>query len=116
MIRIVAMPGDTNANGDIFGGWLVSHMDLAGGCEASRRSRSRIVTVSINSMEFIKPISVGDIVCCYTRLLKVGLTSMQIHIESWTVSRQSEEQVKVAEGVFTYVAIDESRKPQPVDR
>ncbi|HVY53727.1 MAG TPA: acyl-CoA thioesterase [Gammaproteobacteria bacterium] len=115
-IQITAMPADTNGNGDIFGGWLVSHMDLAGSCEASLRSRTRVVTVAINSMTFIRPVSVGDIVCCYTELLKVGRTSMQINIEVWTMSLRREDKLKVAEGIFTYVAIDDQGKPQPVDK
>ena len=115
-IRIIAMPADTNASGDIFGGWLVSNMDLAGMCESTRRSCCRTVTVAINSMTFIKPVSVGDIVCCYAELIKVGRTSMQFKIECWTSSLVSEERLKVAEGEFVYVAIDEDGKPQPVDR
>jgi len=115
-IRVVAMPADTNASGDIFGGWLVSHMDLAGVCESTRRSRCRTVTVAINSLNFIKPVSVGDIVGCYTELLKVGRTSMQFKIECWTQSLKHQQLSKVAEGDFVYVAIDENGKPQPVDR
>ena len=115
-IRIVAMPGDTNANGDIFGGWLVSHMDLAASCEARCRAKSRVVTVAINTLTFIKPVNIGDIVCCYADTIKVGRTSMQIHIEVWTLQLNRPDRMKVAEGVFTFVAIDEARKPQPVDR
>jgi acyl-CoA thioesterase YciA len=115
-IRIVALPADTNANGDIFGGWLVSHMDLAGGSESERRANSRVVTVAIDSMTFIKPVSVGDLVCCYTDLLKIGNTSMKFKIEVWTLSLRHAEQLKVAEGIFTYVAIDDNGHPHPVDR
>lgn len=115
-IQIVAMPADTNANADIFGGWLVSHMDLAGSCESIRRAKCRTVTVAIDSLSFIKPVYVGDVVSCYAELIKVGNTSMQFKIESWTLSLQHEQQIKVAEGVFTYVAIDEHGKPQLVDR
>jgi len=115
-IRIVAMPADTNAAGDIFGGWLVSNMDLAGVCESTRRSLSRTVTVAINSLTFIKPVSVGDIVCCYTELIKVGHSSMEFKIECWTSSLKHQTLLKVAEGDFVYVAIDENGKPQPVDR
>ncbi|MEO8401694.1 MAG: acyl-CoA thioesterase [Gammaproteobacteria bacterium] len=115
-IRIVAMPKDTNANGDIFGGWLVSHMDMGGGIEARRRARCRVVTVAIDAMQFIKPVTVGDTVCCYANLLKVGRTSMQFKIEAWTLALEDEEPKKVAEGIFTFVAIDESGKPHPVDR
>ena len=115
-IRIVAMPKDTNATGDIFGGWLVSHMDLAGSCEASRRANCRTVTVAINSMTFIRPVAVGDIVCCYTELAKVGHTSMTISIEVWTLSLKHEQRLKVADGQFVYVAINDQGKPQLVDR
>lgn len=115
-IQIVAMPADTNANGDIFGGWLVSHMDLAGTCESVRRAKCRTVTVAINTLTFIKPVDVGDVVSCYARLIKVGHTSMQYNIECWTLSRLREQKLKVAEGVFTYVAIDDQGKPQLVDR
>lgn len=115
-IRIVAMPADTNANGDIFGGWLVSHMDLAASCEARRRSQSRVVTVAINSLTFIKPVNIGDIVCCYADIIKVGRTSMQINIEVWTLQIKHNERIKAAEGIFTFVVVDEDRKPHPVDR
>jgi acyl-CoA thioesterase YciA len=115
-VRIVAMPADTNANGDIFGGWLVSHMDLSGGIEARRRANCRIVTVAINSLKFIRPVGVGDTVGCYVELLKVGRTSMQFKIEAWALSFYSAKHQQVAEGLFTFVAIDEQGKPQPVDR
>lgn len=116
VIQIVAMPADTNANGDIFGGWLVSHMDMGAGIAAKRRAHSRAVTVAIDSLVFIKPVSVGDTVSFFAELLKVGRTSMQFHIEVWTLSINAEDNEKVAEGLFTFVAIDDSGKPQPVDR
>lgn len=115
-IKVVAMPSETNANSDIFGGWLVSQMDLAGNCESIRRSKSRAVTVAIESLSFIKPVYVGNVVSCYVSLIKVGHTSMQFKVESWTLSLIDDHQQKVAEGIFTYVAIDESGKPQLVDR
>lgn len=115
-LQIVAMPADTNANGDIFGGWLVSLMDMAAGIEGRRRARCRVVTVAIDKLTFLKPVYVGDTVCCYADLLKVGHTSMQFKIEVWTLSLQDERQKKVAEGHFTFVAIDEYRQPQAVDR
>ncbi|EKD91752.1 MAG: hypothetical protein ACD_29C00403G0002 [uncultured bacterium] len=114
-IRIIAMPADTNANGDIFGGWLVSNMDLAASSEARRRAQSRVVTVAINALTFIRPVSVGDIVCCYADIIKIGRTSMQIHVEVWTMHIKHSDRVKVAEGIFTFVAVDENGKPQPVD-
>ena len=116
VICVVAMPADTNANGDIFGGWLVSNMDMGGGVASRRRARCRVVTVAIDSMVFIKPISVGDTVSCYAKLLKIGNTSMQFKMEAWTVDFPNENIKKVAEGIFTFVAIDDHGKPQPVNR
>jgi acyl-CoA thioesterase YciA len=116
VICVMAMPADTNANGDIFGGWLVSHMDMGGATMARRRARCRVVTVAIDSMSFIKPVYVGDSVSCYATLLKVGHSSMQFKIEVWTLAFVNEAHQKVAEGLFTFVAIDENGKPQAVDR
>src|SRR5580704_16930770 len=101
-VQILAMPKDTNANGDIFGGWLVSNMDMGGGIEARRYSGSRVVTVAIDAMRFIKPVNIGDLVSCYAELLKVGHTSMHYKMEVWTLSINQEEQKKVAEGTFVY--------------
>jgi len=118
-LRTVAMPADTNANGDIFGGWLVSRMDMATGIEARQLAKSRVVTVSIDNLVFIKPVFVGDTVSCYAELLKVGRTSMQYRIEVWTDPFQpmdNTESLKVAEGIFTFVAIDGTGKPQAVKR
>lgn len=116
VIQVVAMPADTNAHGDIFGGWLVSHMDMGAGIAARKRARSRCVTVAINSLVFIKRVNVGDMVCCYADILKVGRTSMQIQIDVWTTGMLDEIHKKVAEGIFTFVAIDQENKPQAVDR
>jgi acyl-CoA thioesterase YciA len=116
VIQIVAMPADTNANGDIFGGWLVSHMDMGAGIAARRHARSRVVTVAIDSLVFIQPVSVGDVVSCYADLLKVGRTSMRFKLEAWTLSLFDEQPKKAAEGLFTFVAINETRKPHPVKR
>ncbi len=115
-IQAIAMPADTNVNGDIFGGWLVSQMDLAAGVVARQRSKSRAVTVAIDSMVFHHPVQIGDVVCCFTELLKVGRTSMTIKVTSWIVRFEEEDYLRVTEGVFTYVAIDDSGKPHPVDR
>lgn len=116
VIQTVAMPADTNAHGDIFGGWLVSHMDMGAGIAARHRAKSRCVTVAINSLEFINRVLVGDTVCCYADMLKSGRTSMQIKVEVWTNALLEEKDKKVAEGIFTFVAIDEDGKPHPVDR
>lgn len=115
-LQTVAMPKDTNANGDIFGGWLVSNMDMAAAIESRYRAKSRVVTAAIDGLTFLKPVYVGDTVCCYAELIKVGRTSMQFHVEVWTDSLFDEVHKKVAEGRFTFVAIDEERKPHPVDR
>ncbi len=116
-IQTVAMPADTNANGDIFGGWVVSNMDMAAGIAARRRARSRAVTRAIDKLEFIAPVNVGDTVCCYAELLKTGRSSMQFRIEVWTISLEHDDvPVKTAEGLFSFVAIDSQNKPHPVDR
>src|SRR5260221_9314587 len=90
VIQIVAMPKDTNANGDIFGGWLVSHMDMGAGIAARREARCRVVTVAIDSLIFIRPVAVGDILCCYAEMLRIGNTSMRIKMEVWTISAADE--------------------------
>ncbi len=115
-IRTIAMPANTNANGDIFGGWLVCLMDMGAQIEAQRRAKSRVVTAAIDQIVFIKPVNVGDTVCCYADLLKVGRTSMQFNMEVWTLALEQKDRKKVAAGIFTFVAIDENSKPQPVDR
>lgn len=115
-LQTLAMPKDTNANGDIFGGWVVSNMDMAAGIEARLRAKSRAVTVAIDKLIFISPVNVGDTVACYAEVIKVGRTSMQIKIEVWAHSLLDNEQRHVTEGLFTFVAINEARKPQAVDR
>ena len=116
VIRTIAMPADTNANGDIFGGWLLSQMDLGGAVLARSLARSRVVTVAIDSMAFIRAVNVGDLVTCYAKLLGVGRTSMKIHVEAWTQHFAEGTLLRVTEGTFTYVAIDDAGKPQPVKR
>ena len=117
VLRTLAMPADTNPNGDVFGGWLLSQMDIAGGLAAKERSNGRISTIAIESMSFHSPVKVGDVVCCYADILKVGTTSMRIKLEVWvkTLPFKDNPRVKVTEGVFTYVAIDEKGRPRPVD-
>jgi acyl-CoA thioesterase YciA len=114
--RTLAMPADTNANGDIFGGWLLSQMDIAGGVAASKVAKSRTVTVSIDAMNFRKPVYVGDLVSVHANLVRVGRTSMTIHLEAWVVRRNEMKPILVTDGNFTYVAIDEQGKPQPIQR
>lgn len=114
-LRTIAMPADTNPNGDIFGGWLLAQMDLAGGVVALRRAGGRVATVGIEAMTFHKPVYVGDEVSCYAFVEKVGRTSIRIRVETWVRrQRTAPDPVKVTEGVFTYVAIGEDRKPREV--
>lgn len=111
----VAMPKDTNPNGDIFGGWLMSQMDLAGGIAAGRRAHGRTVTIAVQEMTFLRPVPVGNLVSCYTEIQKRGQTSITVKIEAWAQTHDDvDDPVKVTEGVFTYVAIDEAGKPRQV--
>jgi acyl-CoA thioesterase YciA len=109
------MPADTNPNGDIFGGWLLSQMDLAGGSFASQRAKGRVATVAVEAMTFHQPVNVGDEVSCYCEMQRVGRTSMTIKVETWTRKREGSSRAKVTQGVFTYVAIGLDRRPRPVD-
>jgi acyl-CoA thioesterase YciA len=111
-LRAIAMPADANPHGDIFGGWLLSQMDLAGSTVATRRARGRIVTVAIAQMAFRRPVFVGDEVTCYARIVKTGRTSISVEVESWARRGVGGEDVKVTEGLFTYVAVDADRKPR----
>lgn len=114
-IQTLAMPAATNANGDIFGGWIVSQMDLAAGVLAKKVSHGRAVTVAINSMTFLRPVHVGDIVSCHVDLIKKGKTSMTIAVEVWAEPGASvSEKYLVTEGVFVFVAIDEQGKPRQI--
>ncbi|MBI2813598.1 MAG: acyl-CoA thioester hydrolase YciA [Opitutae bacterium] len=116
VIRTIAMPADTNANGDIFGGWLMSQMDLGAAIVAKNLSRSRVTTVAVDGMVFLNPVYVGDIVNCHAKLLKIGRTSMKIDVEAWVQRGKDGTLLRVTEGVFTYVAIDDSGRPHPVHR
>jgi len=115
-IQTVAMPSDTNPNGDIFGGWLLSQMDIAGGIAARSHSGGRAVTIAVESMVFNKPVNVGDVVCCYADLKRVGNTSMTFRIEVWAIRQDSFVQEKVTEGVFTYVAIGADGRARPIPK
>jgi acyl-CoA thioesterase YciA len=116
VIRTIAMPRDTNPSGDIFGGWIMSQMDLGSGILAAKTARSRVVTVAIEGMSFLRPVQVGDRVACYARVEKIGRTSMVIPVEVWVQRYMSGEEVRVTHGVFTYVAIGGDGKPIPVQR
>ena len=112
--RVIAMPADTNPEGDIFGGWLLAQMDLAGSTPAFDLARGRCATVAVDAMVFHQPVSVGDEVSLYARVVKVGRSSIRVHVEAWKRPRASHEVSRVTEGVFTYVAIDADRKPRPL--
>ena len=114
VIRTIAMPADTNPNGDIFGGWLMSQMDLAAGNVAARRARGRTATVAVEAMSFLSPVAVGDEVSLFAHIAKEGRTSLRIEVEAWRRARASEETTKVTEAVFTFVAIDDNGRPRPV--
>ena len=115
-IRVTAMPADTNAYGDIFGGWLVALMDSAAGLVAAKYARGRAVTVAIDGMQFLSPVKVGDEVSVYGEVKRVGRTSMTIAIEAWRRPRTELEEIKVTEAVFTFVAIDDAGKPRQIEQ
>ncbi|HXZ68397.1 MAG TPA: acyl-CoA thioesterase [Alphaproteobacteria bacterium] len=115
-IRVLAMPSDTNQNGDIFGGWLLGQMDIAGSIFAYKIAKGRTVTVAVDAMSFRRPVYVGDVVCVYTDTLRIGHTSVSVHIEAWVVRRGEANMLLVTEGNFTYVALDDNGRPRPVLR
>ena len=115
-IRTLAMPADTNQYGDIFGGWLLGQMDIAGGIFAAATSRGRTATVAVDAMTFRKPVFVGDVMCIYTDLIRIGRTSITIHVEAWVIRRGATKRVLVTDGNFTYVALDEERRPRTIER
>ena len=114
-IRVTAMPADTNAYGDIFGGWLMSIMDSAAGLTAARRSKGRAVTAAMDGMQFHQPVKVGDEVSVYTEIEREGRTSLTIAVEAWRRERHRETATKDTQAKFTFVAIDESGRPRPID-
>jgi acyl-CoA thioesterase YciA len=121
ILRTLAMPADTNANGDIFGGWIMAQMDIAGGILSKEVTGSRTVTVAVESLQFIKPVKVGDVVCCYGRVMHIGGTSITINLEVWVkpILRENEDKsrrFKVTEAAFTYVAIDEAGNKRLIKR
>ncbi len=116
VIQTIAMPKDTNRNGDIFGGWLVAQMDLGSGILAAKVAKSRVVTVAIEGMAFLQPVRVGDTVACYARVSKIGRTSMTIPVEVWVHRHMTGEEIRVTRADFIYVAVDEKGSPIPVKR
>jgi len=113
-IRTLAMPADTNQNGDIFGGWLLSQMDVAGGIMAATAAKSRTVTVSIEAMTFRKPVYVGDVVSVYCSVTRIGRTSITVFVEAWVSRRNETAEILVTDGNFIYVAIDDAGRPHPI--
>lgn len=113
-LRTLAMPADTNQNGDIFGGWLLSQMDIAGGIFAFKTARGRVATVAVDAMKFRKPVGVGDVVSVYADLIRVGTTSLTLRIEAWVTRRNTSEGILVTDGNFTYVAIDDDGQARPI--
>jgi acyl-CoA thioesterase YciA len=108
------MPADTNANGDIFGGWVMVQMDIAGGIAGVERAQGRVVTAAVDGMAFLRPVRVGDVLCVYTRVLSVGRTSFRIQIEAWAIRFQTRHRDKVTDATFTFVAVDDEGRPRPV--
>lgn len=114
-LRTQAFPADANPAGDVFGGWVLGQMDIAGGILSKKRCRGRTVTVAVDSMQFISPVLVGDVICCYGKIVREGKTSLAVKIEVWAIRQYESERTKVTEGLFTYVAVDSQRKPRSID-
>lgn len=115
-LRTLAMPGDANPNGDIFGGWVLAQMDLAGAVPAYAAAKGRIATVAVDALRFHKPVAIGDLVSCYAEIIRIGTTSIAVRIETWVRRRFDESEVKVTEGTFVYVAIDDEGQPRAVPK
>jgi acyl-CoA thioesterase YciA len=121
ILRTLAMPADTNPHGDIFGGWIMAQMDIAGGILARELTCSRVVTVAVDSIVFIKPVHVGDVVCCYGEVLRIGTTSITINLEVWVRPALDQPiadipEMRVTKAAFTYVAVNREGKKQPIKR
>lgn len=113
-LRTLAMPADVNVNGDIFGGWVLSQMDIAAGIVAGARADGRVATIAIEAMKFIRPVRVGDVLCVYTTIARTGRSSMGIRLEAWALRNRIGAREKVTEALFTFVAIDDSGRPRPL--
>ena len=119
LLRTLAMPADTNANGDIFGGWIMSQMDIGGGILAKEIAKGRVVTVNVDGITFYKPINVGHVVCCYGKCTKIGNSSIVLKLEIWVkpvLNEKTAERYCVTEAVFTYVAIDQDGKSRKIKK
>ena len=114
LLQTIAMPADTNPAGDIFGGWLLSQMDLAGGVAARARAGGRFVTVAVEAMKFHRPVLVGDLVASHGAVVRVGRSSIAVRVEIWVHRAEHPTPLKVTEGIYTYVAIDDERRPRPI--
>ena len=112
--RVLAMPADTNPRGDIFGGWIMAHMDSAGKMAATSHAEGRVVTVAVSNITFLHPVQVGDTVCCYTDLMRIGNTSITLGVEVWVLRQGQGERVKVTDAEFKFVAVDDNGTPRPV--
>ena len=113
-LRTIAMPSDTNPSGDIFGGWILSQMDLAGGSHAFFEAQGRVATVAVTGMKFHKPVNIGDEVSCYCATESIGSTSITVRVETWVLRQRLAEEQQVTEGLFTFVALDSDGKSRPV--
>lgn len=113
-LRTAAMPADMNANGDIFGGWVLSQMDIAAGIVSRQVAQGRVATIAVDAMKFIRPVKVGDVLCVYTHVKRIGNTSIAIGLEAWALRGVIGKREKVTEGVYTFVAIDDEGRPRPV--
>jgi acyl-CoA thioesterase YciA len=111
-LRTVAMPADTNPNGDIFGGWIMSLMDLAAGVAAGTRAKGRVATAAVSNLSFLQPVKVGDVVCVYTEITKTGRSSMTVGVEAYVLRRNQGERVRVTAAEFVLVAVDDHGKPR----
>ena len=114
-LRTLTMPADANPSGDIFGGWVLSQMDIAGGIAAGRRALGRVATVAVDAMQFHRPVYVGDVLCVYADVKRVGRTSLSIELEAWALRGRLGERVMVTEGTYTFVAIGADKRPRPID-
>lgn len=112
--RTLAMPADANPSGDIFGGWVLAQMDVAGGIAAAQIAKGRVATVAVTAMAFHLPVFVGDVLCVYASEPRIGRTSITLNLEAWALRRQSGQRVKVTQGEFVFVALDEGGRPRPV--